>query len=63
MAGPLMYFYEKESSKTFNNFIMIPSFSVEISDKMSDKKHFAFKLTQQDHAGKKKDYCFRSSNS
>ena len=63
LAGPLMYFYEKESSKTFNNFIMIPSFSVENSDKMSDKKHFAFKLTQQDHAGKKKDYCFRSSSS
>jgi hypothetical protein len=63
LAGPLMYFYEKESSKTFNNFIMIPSFNIENLDKMSDKKHFAFKLTQQDHAGKKKDYCFRSSSS
>ena len=63
LAGPLMYFYEKENSKTFNNFISIPSFSVENSEKMSDKKHFAFKLTQQDHAGKKKDYCFRSSSS
>ncbi len=63
LAGPLMYFYEKENSKTFNNFITIPSFSVEFSEKMSDKKHFAFKLTQQDHTGKKKDYCFRSASS
>ena len=63
LAGPLMYFYEKENSKTFNNFIMIPSFSIEFSEKMSDKKHFAFKLTQQDHTGKKKDYCFRSTSS
>ena len=63
LAGPLMYFYEKETSKTYNNFIMIPSFSVEYLEKMSDKKHFAFKLTQQDHAGKKKDYCFRSTSS
>ena len=62
LAGQLMYFYEKEGSKTFNNFIAIPSFSVELSEKLSDKKHFAFKLTQHDHTGKKKDYCFRSSN-
>lgn len=63
MAGPLMYFYEKESSRTFNNFISVPSFTVEYSDKLSDKKHFAFKLTQLDHTGKKKDYCFRSTSS
>ena len=63
LAGPLMYFYEKENSKTFNNFISIPSFSVENLEKMSDKRHFAFKLTQQDHTGKKKDYCFRSASS
>ena len=63
LAGPLMYFYERESSKTFNNFIAIPSFSVENSDQLTDKKHFAFKLTQQDHTGKKKNYCFRSTSS
>ena len=63
LAGPLMYFYEKESSKTFNNFITVPSFSVELSENLSDKKHFAFKLTKQDHTGKKKDYCFRSTSS
>ena len=61
LAGPLMYFYEKENSKTFNNFINVTSFSVEFSEKLSDKKHFAFKLTQLDISGKKKDYCFRST--
>ena len=63
LAGPMMYFYEKESSRTFNNLISVPSFSVDVSENLSDKKHFAFKLTQLDHSGKKKDYCFRSTSS
>lgn len=63
LAGPFMYFYEKENSKTFNNFINTLNFSVEYSDNLSNKKHFAFKLTQRDVTGKKKDYCFRSTSS
>lgn len=63
MAGPLMYFYEKESSKTYNNHIVLPNFTVALAPNMTDekKKHFAFRLSHLDTStGKKKDYYFRA---
>lgn len=63
LAGPFMYFYEKETSKTYRNRIVLPMYSVaEAPEHTSTKKrHFAFKLTHTDQSGAKKDYFFRSS--
>ncbi len=66
MSGPLMYFYEKESSKSYNNFVCILNFTVSKEPSMTNekKKQFAFKLTQTDSStGRKKDYCFRAISS
>ena len=66
MSGPLMYFYEKESSKSYNNFICVLNFTVSKESTLTNekKKQFAFKLTQTDTAtGTKKDYCFRAISS
>ena len=63
MSGPLMYFYEKESSKSYNNFICVLNFTVSEEPSMTNvkKKQFAFKLTHTDTStGNKKDYCFRA---
>ena len=62
LAGSLMYFYEKEQSKTYNNYIALPAFTASIAQVPSDKKsQFTFKLTQLDSStGKKKDYYFRA---
>lgn len=63
LAGPLMYFYEKESSKTYNNCIALLTFTASHAPNMTNEKkdHFSFKLTQQDtNTGRKKDYYFRA---
>lgn len=62
LAGSLMYFYEKEQSKSYNNYIALPAFTASIAQVPSDKKsQFTFKLTQLDSTtGKKKDYYFRA---
>lgn len=63
LSGPFMYFYEKESSKTYRNRITIPMYVAEDAPEHTNakKKHFAFKLTHTDSSGKKKDYFFRST--
>ena len=63
LAGPFMYFYEKESSKAYRNRIVLPMYAVaEAPEHTNTKKHhFAFKLTHTDQGGTKKDYFFRSS--
>ncbi len=65
LAGPLMYFYEKDSSKSCNNCIALPSFTVELAENMTNekKKQFGFKLSRMDAStGKNKDYYFRSNS-
>ncbi|CAI8026131.1 Src kinase-associated phosphoprotein 2 [Geodia barretti] len=63
LAGPFMYFYEKESSKTYRNRIVLPMYTVAEAPEHTNakKRHFAFKLTHTDQGGMKKDYFFRSS--
>lgn len=63
LSGPFMYFYEKESSKTYRNRITIPMYMAEEAPEHTNakKKHFAFKLTHTDQSGKKKNYYFRST--
>ena len=63
LAGVCMYFYEKESSKTFNNYISLLSFSLSSAPNMTNakKKQFAFKLTHVEATGKKKDYYFKAT--
>ena len=63
LAGPFLYFYEKESSKTYRNRIVLPMYSVEEALEHTNvkKRQFAFKLTHTDRSGTKKDYFFRSS--
>lgn len=61
LAGPLMYFYEKEGSKTYNNYIALQAFTATSAENMSKEKksQFAFKLTHTDtRTGKNKDYYF-----
>jgi len=64
LAGPLMYFYEKESSKTYNNYIALTFFTASLAQKITDtKKHFGFKLTREEKStGKRKDYYFRTNS-
>ena len=64
LSGALMYFYEKENSKTYNNCITVPSFKVSNAPNITSekKKQFGFKLTKEDSStGKSKDYYFRAS--
>ena len=64
LSGPLMYFYEKESSKTYNNFIALLSFTASKAELQNDKSHFGFKLSRMDSTtNKNKDYFFRSASS
>ena len=60
-AGIFMYFYEKESSRSYNNRIVLPKYTVSPAAELTStkKKHFAFKLTHTDVGGKSKDYYFR----
>ena len=65
LAGPLMYFYEKESSKSYNNCIALLSFTESEAPNMTNEKknQFSFKLTHVDSStGKKKDYYFRTTS-
>ena len=65
LSGVFMYFYEKESSKMFNNRIALPRYTISSAPHFTNekKKHFAFKLTHTDSAtGKQKDYYFRTSS-
>lgn len=65
LAGALLYFYEKESSKTYNNYIALLSFTASAAQNMTSEKkgQFAFKLTHTDtNTGKNKDYCFRAAS-
>ena len=64
LSGAFMYFYEKESSKTFNNRIALPNYVVGTAPHLSNdkKKQFAFKLTHTDSTGNQKDYYFRASS-
>ena len=64
LAGPLMYFYEKEGSKTYNNYIAVTAFTASLAQKVTDtKKHFGFKLTREDkNTGRHKDYYFRTTS-
>ena len=62
LSDPFMYFYEKESSATYNNRIAIPGF---VSNPCADltkpkRNHFAFKLSSVVMGGKSKDYYFRA---
>ena len=64
LSGPLMYFYEKEGSKTYNNLITLLSFTASLAENMTNPKkgQFSFKLTQTDSStGKNKDYYFRAN--
>ncbi len=63
-AGQLLYFYEKESSKSYNNRIVLPRYVINVAAEHSNakKKQFAFKLSHTDTSGKLKDYIFRSSS-
>ena len=60
-SGIFMYFYEKESSRSYNNRIALPNYTVSQAAELTHpkKKHFAFKLTHTDVGGKRKDYYFR----
>ena len=62
LAELFMYFYEKESSSTYNNRIPIPGFVPNPSADLTQpkKNHFAFKLSSTDSSGKAKDYYFRA---
>ena len=64
LAGALMYFYEKEGSKSYNNCIALPSFTASLAPNITDtNKHFGFKLTHEDKStGKHKDYYFRTTS-
>ena len=63
LSGPFMYFYEKESSKTYRNCISLPMYTSDEAPEHTNtkKRHFAFRLTHTDPSGKKKDYYFRST--
>ena len=64
LAGPFMYFYEKENSRSYNNYIALLTFKCLAADNMSNEKRnqFAFKLSHQDSSGKAKDYYFRTNS-
>ena len=63
LSGPFMYFYEKQSSRTFRNRITLPMYVAEVAPEHTNAKkgYYAFKLTHTDTTGKKKDYFFRST--
>ena len=63
-AGVYLYFYEKESSKTFNNRITLPNYIINPAPNWTNakKKQFSFKLSSQDTTGKKKDYYFKTTS-
>lgn len=62
LSDIFMYFYEKESSNTYNNRIPMPGFVPNpVNDLTKPKKNqFAFKLSAVNDNGLLKDYYFRS---
>ena len=60
LSGSFLYFYEKESSKTYNNRIVVPGYMVGVDDgkSVAGKNQFVFKLT----ADSTKHYFFRVSS-
>ena len=64
LSGSLMYFYEKENSKTYNNCIALQAFTTSGAENLTHAKrsHFAFKMTHRDNTGKNKDYYFRTNS-
>ena len=62
VSGMFLYFYEKESSGTYNNRIPIPGFVPNPVPKLTrpQRKEFAFKLSNTSASGKSvKDYFLR----
>ncbi len=63
LAAMFMYFYEKETSSTYNNRIPIPGFLAIASEELTRPKRslYAFKLSSTElSGGKSKDYYFRA---
>lgn len=62
LADVFMYFYEKESSNTYNNRIPIPGFVPNPADNLTKpkKNQFCFKLSAVNSSGVLKDYYFRA---
>ena len=60
LSGSFLYFYEKESSKTYNNRIVVPGYSVCVDNEKSieKKKQFVFKLSSEGT----KNYYFRATS-
>ena len=60
LSGSYLYFYEKETSKTYNNRIVVPVYSVSVDEDKTvpNKNQFVFKLT----ADGTKNYYFRVSS-
>ena len=60
LSGSFLYFYEKDSSKTYNNRIVIPGYTVCVDNEKSNekKKQFVFKLSSEGT----KNYYFRASS-
>lgn len=61
VSGVFMYFYEKESSKTYNNRIVLANYIANPASELTNpkKKHFSFKLSTTETSKEKKDYFFR----
>ena len=61
VSGVFVYFYEKESSKTYNNRIGLPNYIPNPANELTNikKKHFAFKLSAAEVTKDSKDYYFR----
>ena len=60
LSGSFLYFYEKDSSKTYNNRIVVPGYSVSVDNEKSNekKKQFVFKLSSEGT----KNYYFRATS-
>lgn len=63
ISGVFMYFFEKESSRTYNNRISLPNYIPNPSNELTHpkKKQFAFKLSATEETKAAKDYFFRST--
>ena len=60
LSGSFLYFFEKDSSKTYNNRIVVPGYlvSADVEKSNEKKKHFVFKL----HSEGTKNYYFRATS-
>ena len=64
VSGVFMYFYEKDTSRTYNNRIALPQYVPNRASELTKKKQFAFKLSANTSVPSKqaKDYFFRVSS-